>query len=218
MSEDRELKQRVIDELNWEPSVNAAHIGVTAKDGVITLIGHVETYAERFAAERAAKKVRDVKAVAEELEVKQPIEQRYSDEEITAAAIERLKWDAAIPDNAVKVEVEDGWVTLTGAVDWHYELESAADDIRGLRGVVGVSNEITIKSRVNADNIRDGIMTALHRSWFNPNMIKKINVTEKDGKVTLTGTVDYWADRDMAGTTAWAAAGVTSVDNDIRVD
>lgn len=215
MSNDTQLKQSVLDELNWEPSVNAAHIGVTAKDGVISLLGHVESYVEKYAAEKAVRRVKDVKGVAEELEVRLPFSVKRTDDDIAAAAISRLKWNVSVPTDAVKVKVEKGWVTLSGEVDWHYQSDSAADDIRSLYGVVGVSNLIAIKARPNAANISSDIMHALHRTWFDP---KNIKVTASDGKVKLTGSVHSWSDRETAAMTAWAAPGATSVENDIRVN
>ena len=215
MSDDKQLKQAVLDELKWEPSVNAAHIGVTTKDGVVTLMGHVESFAEKSGAEKAARRVRGVKAVAEEIEVRLPFSIKRGDEEIAAAAVGRLKWDAAVPSDAVKVKVEKGWITLTGEVNWHYQLEAAADDVRGLWGVIGVINDITVKPRPNAANISDNIMAALHRSWFDP---KTVNVTAEGGRVQLTGTVRSWYERDVAASTAWSAPGATSVENDIRVN
>ncbi|WGJ13240.1 BON domain-containing protein [Methylocapsa sp. D3K7] len=214
MSDDKQLKQAALDELKWEPSVNEAHIGVTAKDGVVALMGHVESYSEKFAAEKATRRVKDVKAVVEELEVRLPFNVKHGDEEIASAAVNRLKWDSSVPKDAVKVKVEKGWVTLTGEVDWHYQQEAAADDVGGLWGVVGVSNEIIIKPKPNTSKIRDDIMVALDRSWFDP---ATINVTARGGKVTLTGTVESWYERDEAGYTAWAAPGTTSVENDISV-
>jgi osmotically-inducible protein OsmY len=214
MSDDKHLKQAVLDELKWEPSVNEAHIGVTAKDGVVTLMGHVETFSEKFAAEKAARRVNDVKAVAEEIEVRLPFSVKRGDEEIASAAIDRLRWDASVPSGAVKARVEKGWVTLTGEVDWHYQQEAAANDVRGLWGVKGVSNDIAIKPRPDTSAIRDKIMVALDRSWFDP---ATINVTAQGGKVKLTGKVNSWYERDEAGSAAWAAPGATSVENDISV-
>lgn len=187
MTDDKHLKQAVLDELKWEPSVNAAHIGVTAKDGVITLMGHVETFSEKSAAEKAAKRVKDVKAIAEEIEVRLPFTVTHGDEEIAAAAIGRLNWDSAVPANSVKAKVEAGWVTLTGDVDWHFQHQAAADDVRGLWGVKGVSNQINIKSKPDTGAIRDKILTALDRSWFDP---ATINVSADGGKVKLTGKVN----------------------------
>jgi osmotically-inducible protein OsmY len=214
MTDDKLLKQSVLDELRWEPSVNAAHVGVTAHNGMVTLMGHVESYAEKQAAEKAALRIKDVKAVAEEIEVRLPFSVKHGDEEIATAAITRLSWDASVPKDKVKAAVAKGWVTLTGQVEWHYQHDAAADAVRTLWGVTGVSNQITIKPRVDAGDIKDDIMVALNRSWFSP---EKIDVTAKDGKVTLTGTVDFWDERALAGSTAWAAPGVKSVKNDIRV-
>ncbi|MDZ4087871.1 MAG: BON domain-containing protein [Tabrizicola sp.] len=215
MSDDKHLKQAVLDELKWEPSVNAAQIGVTTKDGIVTLMGSVESYAEKHAAETATLRVKDVKAVAEEIEVKIPFSVKHGDAEIADAAVNRLTWNVSIPKDAVKVAVSNGWVTLTGDVHWHYQHDAAAEAVRTLWGVTGVSNQIAIKPQANAANIKSDIMVALNRSWFSP---EKIDVSAYDGKVTLTGTVDYWDERALAGTTAWAAPGVTTVTNDIRVN
>ena len=214
MSDDQRLKQAVLDELQWEPSVNAAHIGVSAKDGVVTLMGHVENFAEKSAAEKAARRVKEVRAVAEEIEVRLPFSVKLGDEEIASHTANRLQWDSAFPSGTVKAKVEKGWITLTGQVDWHYQQDAAVNDVRGLWGVIGVSNEIAIKPKPNASNIRDNIIVALDRSWFDP---AKVNVNAQGGKVTLTGTVESWYERDEAGSTAWAAPGTTSVQNDLIV-
>jgi osmotically-inducible protein OsmY len=208
------LKQSVLDELKWEPSVTAAHIGVIAKDGVITLSGHVENYAEKHAAETAVGRVKGVKAVAEELEVRLPFDTTRGDDAIAAAAIDRLAWDVSVPRDAVRVKVEKGWVTLTGQVGWHYQREAAEQDVRRLFGVIGVSNQTTVKPRPDASNISDNIVDALHRTWFDP---KTVTVTTDGGKVRLTGTVHSWRDREMAESTAWAAPGATTVENDIAI-
>jgi osmotically-inducible protein OsmY len=215
MSHDSHLQQAVLDELNWEPSVTAAHIGVVANAGVITLTGHVESFAQKHAAETAVRRVKGVKAVAEEIEVRLPYETKRSDEEIAGAAIGRFGWDVSIPSDTIKVTVDGGWVTLTGEVDWHYQKDAASMDVRSLFGVTGVSNRITIKPTVNTSNISDDIMHALGRSWFfDP---KTISVSAQGGKIRLTGTVKSWHDRQLAATTAWAAPGATAVENDIAV-
>lgn len=215
MSNDTQLKESVLAELKWEPSISAAHIGVTAKDGVVSLMGHVESYTEKMAAEKAAGRVKGVKAIAEEIEVRLPFSIKHGDDDIAKQATNRLAWNSSVPKDTVKVKVEKGWVTLTGTVDWYYQKTSAAKDIRWLSGIIGVSNNITVKPRVNAGNISDDIDTALHRSWFwDP---ETVFVKADGGKVTLSGTVDNWHDRQVAGTTAWAAPGTTSVENDIRV-
>lgn len=215
MTNDSQLQQAVQDELKWEPSVTASHIGVTAHAGVVTLTGHVGTYPEKHAAEMAATRVKGVKAVAEELEVRLPFEIKRSDEAIAAAAIERLSWDVAVPKDAVKVKVEKGWVTVSGQVDYYFQKNAPEQDIRALIGVIGVSNQITIKPQVNARDISDDIMHALHRSWFfDP---KTIQVSAVGGRVKLTGTATSAYDKEVAASTAWMAPGVTNVENDLAV-
>jgi osmotically-inducible protein OsmY len=216
MSSDSDLKKAVLDELGWEPSVDEAHIGVTAHAGVITLTGHVGNYMHKVAAEKAASRVKGVKAVAEEIEVKLPFDIKRSDEDIAAAAVDRLAWNSTIPADAIMVKVQSGWVTLTGNVGWHFEREVAERDIRALSGVIGVSNEIVVKPGVNASNVKKDIEDALHRSWFyDPDTIK---VAAQGGKITLTGKVATWDARRLAGSAAWSAPGATSVQNDIVVD
>jgi osmotically-inducible protein OsmY len=216
MSKDSELKKVVLEELSWEPSVDAAHIGVTAKDGVITLTGHVDNYSSKSGAEKAASRVKGVKAVAEEIEVKLPYDVKRSDEDIAAAAVDRLGWNSSIPDDAIEVKVEKGWVTLSGTVDWHFEKEAAERDIRALSGVVGVSNQVLVKPTVSASNVKDDIEQALHRSWYyDPDTIQ---VNAVGGKIKLTGNVTTWNARRLAGMTAWSVPGATSVDNAITVD
>ena len=202
-------------ELGWEPSIAAAHIGVAANAGVVTLTGHVQSFPQKVAAERAAARVKGVRAVAEEIEVKLPYDIRRGDEDIAGAAIERLAWDSSVPSDAVEIRVEKGWVTLNGGVDWQFQKEAAARAVRTLIGVVGVSNQIEIKPTVNADDVGQNITRALHRSWFyDPNTIK---VSSQGGKIKLTGQVTTWNARDLAGKTAWSAPGATSVENDIAV-
>ena len=215
MTQDTLLKDAVLAELKWEPSVTAAHIGVTASNGVVSLNGHVESYAEKFAAEAAVRRVKGVHAIAEEIEVRLPFDRERGDDDIAAAAVNRLFWDVSVPRDGVQVKVEKGWVTLTGQVDWHYQKEAAELDIRGLSGVRGVSNQTSIKARPNAKDISESIRHALHRSWFfDP---KTVFVTADGGKVRLTGTVNSWQDRQVAADTAWAAPGATDVVNDIAI-
>jgi osmotically-inducible protein OsmY len=215
MFNDSQLQQAVLAELKWEPSVTAAHIGVTARGGVVALTGHVESYVEKHAAETAAGRVKGVKAVAEEIEVRLPFEKKRGDEEIAAAALGRLSWDVSVPRDAVKIKVEKGWITLTGEVDWHYQTQAAEQDVRGLLGVLGVSNQTTIKSRIDVSTLSDDITHALHRSvFFDP---KEVTVSAQGGKVTLTGTVHSWHDRQVAASTAWAAPGATAVENHISI-
>ena len=132
-------------ELGWEPSIDAGHIGVAANAGVVTLTGRVQSFPQKVAAERAAARVKGVKAVAEDIEVKLPYDIRRGDEDIAGAAIERLAWDASVPSDTIEIRVENGWITLNGEVDWRFQKEAAAQAVRTLIGVVGVSNQIEIK-------------------------------------------------------------------------
>lgn len=213
--ENNVLKQAVLDALRYEPSVNASDIGVTVDAGVVTLNGHVSTFLEKRRAERAASSVKGVRAIAENVEVRVPFEMKRGDGDIATAALDPLSWTSFVPKDAIKVKVEKGWVTLTGHVEWHYQKDAAADAVRGLHGVVGISNDIMLQPSVNATGISDAIGHALHRSWFwEPNTVV---VTANGGKVTLTGTVHSWQDREMAESTAWGAAGASAVENDIVV-
>jgi osmotically-inducible protein OsmY len=213
---DSSLQQAVLDELNWQPSVKAANIGVTAKDGVVTLTGHVSSYAEKWAAERAVGSVFGVKAVAEELEVRYPFEKKKEDDaDIAQRALQVLSWDIEVPRDEVKVKVEKGVVTLSGNLDWHYQRSAAESDVRKLHGVIGLNNEIVIKPRVQASNVRDQIKSALKRKA----QIEADNITvTTDGtKVALGGNVDTWYERTLAERTAWSAPGVTQVENRLTV-
>ncbi len=215
MFDDIALKKAVLAELEWEPSVTAAHIGVTARDGVVTLSGHVHRYAEKGAAEAATLRVKSVKAVADEIEVKLPFDVNRPDDDIARAAIDRLAWDSTLPHDAIKVTVQKGWVTLTGQVDWRFEHDAAETEVRSLWGVIGLTNEITIKPRVDTSLLSDEITHSLHRSYFfNPDRVK---VTAEGGRVTLIGSVDSWHERTVADDTAWAASGATDVDNRLVV-
>ena len=215
MSQDKELQESVMVELGWEPSVDAVNIGVTANAGVVTLTGHVPSFGQKVAAERAAARVKGVKAVAEEIEVELPHDIKRGDESIAGAAIERLTWDSSFPPDAIKIRVQKGWITLNGEVDWYFQKEAAAQAVRTLIGVVGVSNLIKIKPTRNADDVGQNITRALHRSWFyDPNTIK---VSAQGGKIKLTGQVTTWNARELAGKTAWSAPGATFVENDIAV-
>jgi osmotically-inducible protein OsmY len=212
---DKSLQQAVIDELEWEPSVNAAHIGVAVNNGVVTLSGHVGAYTEKVAAERAAGRVVGVKAIAEELQVRYPFD-TPDDSDIAKSAVHSLAWDIEVPNKNIEVKVEKGWVTLSGAVDWHFQSSAAEADVRRLRGVIGVTNNIKIKPVVEASNIHAKIAAALARNAAIDS--DDIHVTTNGGKVTLNGSVDSWNARTVAESTAWSAPGVTKVEDLLTVD
>jgi osmotically-inducible protein OsmY len=215
MANDHALQSAVLAALRFEPSINAAHIGVSAEDGVVTLTGHVTSYPQKFAAEAATARVRGVNAVAEEIEVRLPHPARRTDDEIAAEVVRRLDWDSAIPPGAVKVKVERGWVTLYGEVEWRFERDLAQDDVRRLKGVMGISNQMTVRPRVDVAGIGGEISHALHRSWLaRP---AAIEVTAHGGRVRLSGSVSSPHERQLAAAAAWSAPGVTEVENDIVV-
>jgi len=213
---DNSLKQAVLDELEWEPRVNAAHIGVAAKDGVVTLTGNVGSYAEKLAAERATGRVYGVKGVAEELIVRYPFDNKVDDTDIAQKALQVLSWDIEVPNDKVKVKVEKGWVTLSGNLDWYFQRTAAEADVRKLQGVTGVINNIVIKPPVQASAVQDKIKAALKRNAQIE--ADNITVTTDGGKVTLSGKVDTWYERNLVESTAWSAPGVTQVDDHLVVD
>jgi osmotically-inducible protein OsmY len=215
MRPDRDLQHDVLAELKWEPSVNAAHIGVTAANGVVTLTGHVSTYMEKIAAERAAKRIFGVKAVADEVEVRLPGTVKHTDEDIAAACVAALAAKSTVPNDKVTVVVKRGWVTLEGEVEWHYQKEAAMNAVRDLFGVTGVSNAITVKVRALPSDVANRIEDAFTRSAEID--ARRIRVATTDGKVILNGTVRTWLEWDEAQRAAWAAPGVTAVENQITV-
>ena len=215
MKTDAQLKRDVTAELDWEPSINASHVGVSVSDGVVTLTGHLDTFAEKYAIERAVQRVAGVKAIAVELDVKLDPGHRRSDSEIAVAAESALMWHSLVPADRIQVKVEKGWVTLRGEVDWHYQRASAEKVVRPLTGVVGVSNAITLKVTTTPANVAARIGEALARHAEHE--ARHIEVVVDGSVVTLRGKVDSWAERAAAYGAAWSAPGVLSVVNEIRV-
>src|SRR5271169_4940262 len=196
MTSDHQLRQDVLDELDFEPTVNAAHIGVGANAGVVTLTGFVSSYREKLAAERATRRVKGVKAIAEEIEVRLPSDKKSSDDEIAGRAVDILKWRVGLPANRINVKVEKGIVTLTGDVDWRFQKSEVEAAIHNLTGVAGVANLIRVNSPVQIPEVKEKIQKALHRSADLD--ASRIIVQTDGGKVVLGGKVHASYERDIA--------------------
>jgi osmotically-inducible protein OsmY len=215
MPSDRDLQADVIEELDFDPAVDAAHIGVTAKNGVITLSGHVGSYAEKLAAEAAARRVKGVLAIAEEIEVRLPSNKKLADDQIAARALDVLRWTMGTVQPPLAVKVEHGMVTLEGELDWYYQRTRAADAVRRLSGVVGVIDRIRLRPRARPDDVRSSITRAFQRAAELD--AGGVNVAIEGGKVVLSGRVRAWHEREAAERAAWSVPGVQEVEDRLSV-
>ncbi len=212
---DQALKQDVLNELAWQPDLVEAHIGVTARGGVVTLTGHAASYAEKCSAERAAGRVTGVRAIVDNLEIRYLPSLDHGDEEIAKRARDIICWDLSIPKDRVRINVEKGWVTLTGDVDWRFQKLAAEMDIRNLAGLMGISNAIEIKPGFPAFDVEKRIRAAFRRNA--EFAAENIVVTADGNTVTLTGQVGGYHERTLAADTAWSAPGVTQVNDLLTV-
>jgi len=216
MKTDEEIQKHVMDELKWQPSIRSTEIGVAVKNGIVTLSGMVDTYLEKKNAEKAAFKVEGVKGVAEEIEINIGFNHKKTDSELAQAAVNALKWNVLVPEDKIKVRVENSWVTAEGMVEWAYEQHAVRDALAAITGVKGISNLVKITPKVNPDEVKKKISAAFERSAIIDS--NSIHIEHLGGKVTLSGIVRSYAERRDAESAAWNAPGVTMVENNLNVE
>lgn len=215
MRTDQEIRDDILAEIDWEPRVESTDIGVTVKDGAVTLTGTVSSYAEKIAAEDAARRVKGVRAIAEEIRVKLRSDTTVDDEQIAERIASLYKWNSSLAENEIKAEVRTGYVTLTGSVDWNYQRDLAKNLVAGVKGVSAVSNLINVKARVLPTDVTRSITRALHRNADIEASHVKVDVD--GGRVTLKGDVKAWYERKIVEDAVWAAPGVTEVVDNLRI-
>lgn len=216
MKTDSEIKKDVLSELLWDPLISETKVGVTVNEGVVTLTGHLDTYAEKVAAKRAAERVSGVKAIALELDVIPVGSHQRSDTEIALAVEHALSWNTSVPQDRVKVTVEKGWVTLKGDLDWNFQRRAVERIVRPLKGVVGITDNIQLKTLPVPLKLQERIQEALTRQAMRE--ARRIEVSVEGSEVTLRGHVHSWAERNAAEGASWSAPGVTRVNNQLLVE
>ena len=209
---DKDLRQFIIDELEFEPSVGGEHIGVAVDNGVVTLSGYVKSFPEKLAAIAAVRRVKGVRAIAEEIEVRFPNQKKTSDEEIAKRAFDIIRWNSVVPQDGIEISVRHGMVTLAGHVDWWYQKTAAENAVRKLSGILGVINNISIRPHVQPIDVKRKIEDAFKRRAELDSEAIRVAVSD-GGKITLQGTVHDWREYNAAVDAAWAAPGVVSVEN-----
>lgn len=213
---DEELRRVVLDALEFDPRIDASGIGVAASDGVVTLTGHVNSYSEKYDAEKIVTHVKGVKGIAQDLEVRATYDQGNSDDELAKRALKSIAWNVSIPNDKVQVKVQQGWVTLSGELSWYYQRAAAESAVRRLSGVKGVANLITLEDGVQISDVKERIQKALKRSAELE--AHDIQVSVQDRKVILTGKVRSWADRRAAEQAAWSTPSVTGVEDKLVIN
>jgi len=213
---DIQLRQDIIEELDFEPGIDARSIGVSVADGVVTLNGHVPSYSQKVDAEKVVWRIKGVKALAQELEVRLPEDAKVNDDEIATRAARIIAWSASVPPDAIHVKVARGWVTLSGTVDWHFQRFAAEAAVRRLTGIHGVINNVQLRQAVKPENVRDKIKEALRRHVDGEASRIRIDVASP-GEVTLEGDVGDYEERRAIERAAWAIPGVRAVHDKLNI-
>ena len=215
MKNDQQLQQDVMDELKWDPILTASEIGVSVKNGVVTLSGYVNSYSKKIAAENAAKRVKGVSAIAEDINVRLGLDDERTDTEIAEAALDALKWNVNVPDNKIKIKVENGWVMLEGDADWQYQKDAAANAVRDIAGVKGISNLIMLSPKADVSVVEKNIRRALQRSADIE--ANNIDIRTVGNKVIIKGKARSWAERREIERATWSSPGVTEIEDDLLI-
>jgi len=215
MTTDTEIQKNVMEELKWDPIMQSAEIGAIVKDGIVTLVGYVDNYSQRLAAENAVKRVKDVRAVAIDIAISLPDDQRRSDTDLAAAALNALKWSSFVPEDKIRLKVDGGWITMEGEVEWQFQKESAYSAVSDLIGVHGVINRINVRPNITPVIVKDVIKKALERSADIE--ADSINISTDGGRIVLKGKVRSWAERKVVERAVWATPGVIEVKDELII-